>query len=850
MEAVRNTAGYPGSGEASPGKLPARRQPSPKGSPSRQNSPTKNDSARGEPLLRADRKSSPVARQRAVGSHSPASKPRVSQASPVPNWREIGTAYVDLHKSKSEPYSFFVEQPSRPEPAPEPDLDHQHRVDAMMEERRRLPAAAVRHRSGSPQSNGSKAASARSSPVARASSSPSSMYGQNPRDVRPQAGSCRAPASIVMHARGMVVAAAGSCRASVARRNSAPPSSDRASQGGLVVVAKAIGQRVMSVGRGQLRSSSPNNAAVPSRTGSPSHAANATPPTAARASSGGRCPGTPTRAGPGTPTRARPNITPRPPRSSTPGTPKQGAPGTPKSGAGTPKHGTPKSGTPKHAAPGTPQPGSRQTTPRLPARRSETPQRADGARSSTPQRAVPTARSQTPQLSRPTSHSPSARQRPVYSDQRQYSPAAGYRQASSDARPALDARPPSHYSPSAAHRPLSSDARSRVPTSAPGSARVPASPQVVARHVSPGPATPNMTPRCGPPSSAAASPHSAPRSVVSTPKVTPRSTPVVTSRATLQSSPQNDRARGLSYLEELLQPRRCAAQALAGKPMAPSRLLDGTFRPEEEVPFQEIKFREAIGAGSFGAVFLATWRGQDVAVKQCKVADQRDADMLLLEIRYLQALRHERLVSLLACCHKAPHVVMVMEFMPGGSLYSLLFSKKQKLSFDRSAKMGLQVCEGLTYLHSLYVVHRDLKTMNIVLDKALNCKICDFGLTVSLERSHLTVDRLQGSPRYLAPEQFEAAAKITLKVDIWQMGCIFLELFCQVIPFANATAVEQVATELLVRRRAPTAPASADGRARVLIHACLRLHANQRPTAPMLESALKAVHEAEPFRNF
>lgn len=327
---------------------------------------------------------------------------------------------------------------------------------------------------------------------------------------------------------------------------------------------------------------------------------------------------------------------------------------------------------------------------------------------------------------------------------------------------------------------------------------------------------------------------------MTTPKVTPRNTPKADCRVVPEITRGERPCRGLAQLEELLHPRR-AVQALASKAMAPSRLLDGTFRPEEEVPYEEIKFREAIGAGSFGAVFLATWREQDVAVKQCKVACQQDADMLLLEIRYLQALRHRRLVSLLACCHRAPHVVMVMEYMAGGSLYSLLFSKKAKLPFERCAQMALQISEGLTYLHSLHVVHRDLKTMNIVLDKAWNCKICDFGLTVSLDRSHLTVDRLQGSPRYLAPEQFEAAAKITLKVDIWQMGCIFLELFCQVIPFHNATAVQQVATELLVRKRPPSAPASADARARLFIQACLRLQPTQRPTAPVLESALASV---------
>eukprot|EP00927_Polykrikos_kofoidii_P003765 TRINITY_DN11518_c0_g2_i1.p1 TRINITY_DN11518_c0_g2~~TRINITY_DN11518_c0_g2_i1.p1 ORF type:complete len:159 (-),score=33.96 TRINITY_DN11518_c0_g2_i1:264-740(-) len=120
---------------------------------------------------------------------------------------------------------------------------------------------------------------------------------------------------------------------------------------------------------------------------------------------------------------------------------------------------------------------------------------------------------------------------------------------------------------------------------------------------------------------------------------------------------------------------------------------------------------------------------------------RNDCEMLLKEIRYLQRLRHPRLVSFLGAVDRPPHLLLIMEFMPGGSLHSAIFgsggnrSKQLNLGgFLERARMISQVSEGLTYLHDLGVVHRDLKTMNIVLDAALNCKICDFGLTVTLER--------------------------------------------------------------------------------------------------------------------
>lgn len=297
-------------------------------------------------------------------------------------------------------------------------------------------------------------------------------------------------------------------------------------------------------------------------------------------------------------------------------------------------------------------------------------------------------------------------------------------------------------------------------------------------------------------------------------------------------------AQLLTRLADLLQPPRGARHLGRCEARCPQNIADGS-----DVRFEEITLEQPIGAGSFGAVFRGQCRGQVVAVKKCKVDDPKDAEMLLMEVRYLQRLRHPRLVSFLGCCNRPPHVLMLIEFMEGGSLHSLLFKSKRPLAFVQKVRMGQHVAEGLTYLHDASIVHRDLKTLNIVLDAELNCKICDFGLTITLENTHLTVRSLQGSPRYMAPEQFESTARITEKVDIWQMGCVFLELFCLRVPFADAKGVQQVATELLVRRRAPAVPGDADPRARVLVQACLRIEAKARPGAEALEQALAAVRQ-------
>lgn len=266
---------------------------------------------------------------------------------------------------------------------------------------------------------------------------------------------------------------------------------------------------------------------------------------------------------------------------------------------------------------------------------------------------------------------------------------------------------------------------------------------------------------------------------------------------------------------------------------------------EVEIPLNEIHKEKKVGAGSFGAVWRARCRDQDVAVKYCQVNKPSEVKMIKEEISYLHKLRHPRLVSFLGFAHDAGQVLIVMEFMSGGSLSHILFTKKIFLSFDRKSAMARQIAEGLSFLHEQNVVHRDLKTANVILDDSLNCKICDFGLTITLDRTHMTVYGLQGSPRYMAPEQLDAnehkPTKITEKVDIWQMGCVLMELYCQTVPFANLSSVAAIIAELVVKKRGPVIPERTDPRARVLLSACLRLKPKTRPSAEMLLEALQTI---------
>jgi len=226
----------------------------------------------------------------------------------------------------------------------------------------------------------------------------------------------------------------------------------------------------------------------------------------------------------------------------------------------------------------------------------------------------------------------------------------------------------------------------------------------------------------------------------------------------------------------------------------------------------ELVFGKVLGSGGFGSVYRGTYKGEEVAIKKLHPVDGAVSAIQIEEFKkevdILTALRHHRLVKFFGAAFTPPNLCMVLEFMPNGSLYDLLHNKKDEpLAFIDKLTIATQVTEGIEFLHGRTppFVHRDLKSMNVILDFALNIKLCDFGLTQSMEKTHITRrgDNEGGSPRYMAPELFDNKGKITEKVDIWALGCLVLEIFTRSLPHADCSSIQQVITKSLVRREKP-----------------------------------------------
>lgn len=172
------------------------------------------------------------------------------------------------------------------------------------------------------------------------------------------------------------------------------------------------------------------------------------------------------------------------------------------------------------------------------------------------------------------------------------------------------------------------------------------------------------------------------------------------------------------------------------RPRAPSAAdPQAAAAPSWEIPYPAVSVLNKVGVGAFGEVFRARLWGTEVACKTLKTEQFKDADALLedlkKEVSILSTLRHPNVVLYIGACTAPPNVCILTEWCARGSLHDVLHDYSVHLPSKLCVDLAQGIAQGMNYLHSLspQLIHRDLKSHNILVGKAFQVKVADFGLS-------------------------------------------------------------------------------------------------------------------------
>ncbi|XP_027927838.1 uncharacterized protein LOC114184726 [Vigna unguiculata] len=190
-----------------------------------------------------------------------------------------------------------------------------------------------------------------------------------------------------------------------------------------------------------------------------------------------------------------------------------------------------------------------------------------------------------------------------------------------------------------------------------------------------------------------------------------------------------------------------------------------------------------LGKGGYGPVYKGTfYGGHDIAVKRLSNVSTQGLQEFKNEVILIAKLQHRNLVRLRGYCIKGDEKILLYEYMPNKSLDSFIFDRTRTLLLDwpMRFKIIVGIARGMLYLHQdsrLRVIHRDLKTSNILLDEEMNPKISDFGLAKIFgeKETEASTERVVGTYGYMAPE-YALDGLFSIKSDVFSFGVILLEI--------------------------------------------------------------------------
>ncbi|EGR33833.1 protein kinase, putative, partial [Ichthyophthirius multifiliis] len=261
----------------------------------------------------------------------------------------------------------------------------------------------------------------------------------------------------------------------------------------------------------------------------------------------------------------------------------------------------------------------------------------------------------------------------------------------------------------------------------------------------------------------------------------------------------------------------------------PKQISFRTFNSNLEIDFNEIHLEKQINEGGYGIIYRAKWRECTVAVKKFKI-DQINETIIrdfLSECHAMEALRHPNIVMFLGACTKPPNFCIILELCQRGSLWNLLQTPEISLSWEDKRKLALDTARGVHYLHQCTppIIHRDLKSLNILLDENLRCKLADFGWTKAIDNY---MSNKIGTYQWMAPEVISSNS-YTEKADVFSYGIILWEIASREPPYRNKSG-QTVSIEVIQNDLRPSIPKKTPETLANLMKRCWDKEPQKRPS--------------------
>eukprot|EP01125_Pyxidicula_operculata_P000434 TRINITY_DN10466_c0_g1_i1.p1 TRINITY_DN10466_c0_g1~~TRINITY_DN10466_c0_g1_i1.p1 ORF type:complete len:697 (+),score=155.01 TRINITY_DN10466_c0_g1_i1:34-2124(+) len=274
---------------------------------------------------------------------------------------------------------------------------------------------------------------------------------------------------------------------------------------------------------------------------------------------------------------------------------------------------------------------------------------------------------------------------------------------------------------------------------------------------------------------------------------------------------------------------------------------EGKLKVHDEIKRKDIVVEEKIGSGNAGTVFKGSWNGVPVAIKEFEHSALDDKEFYK-EVAMLSLVKNPKLV--VACygaCTSADDRFIVEELMEA-SLYDLLHTDSFELDELLRVDFAHQCAMAMSFLHNCGLIHRDLKSLNLLVGKKFELKICDFGLSRAMDKQK-TMTMGVGTASWIAPEVF-LKKSYSEKADVYSFGIIMWELLTRRIPFED---VESFSIPLVVTKgERPPIPKDCNKDYRAIMVKCWDARPNKRPGFDVIQrtlSKMKADVKAEYLRN-